>query len=288
MDLNWFLHFIEVSDISSLLLLLVCLALVGSRVIQSRPDLVGWARRIAMTTLLAYTAFRCVTLSPTTPDDLLWILLRGLLSAALAMTVSWTLLPVGMTIWAETFGRLSHAVSVSASNAESRRREREHAAQRQKADLVVSPLIAPLTEEQLREQRDAEARNRIDREAAETASRRREESRLRSELLYERHSRQLTASFPRERFQQFVEKYMGPETAPELVEQREQLLKEMIVDSLGTNTTPKFSTMTELAAFFESRRREIDNLPHDDQIKDTYQTQLNRQEDEALKRFLKP
>ena len=81
---------------------------------------------------------------------------------------------------------------------------------------------------------------------------------------------------------------MGPDTAPELVEQRELLLKEMIVDSLGTNTAPKFPTMTELAAFFEVRRQEIEKLPHDENVKDNYRTQINRQEDEALRRFLKP
>lgn len=288
MDLHWIINFIEIGDISSLLFLLVCLALLGSRVIQSRPDLLVWSRRIALTTLLAYTAFRCVTLSPTTADDLLWILLRGLLAAALAMTVSWTLLPAGMTIWTETMGRLAHAVSASASHAQRRRTEREHAAQRSQADRVAAALSQPLTEEQLRERRDTEARLRIDRQAAETAMRQREESRLRTELLYERHARQLSASFPRERFEQFVERYMGPDTAPELVEQRELLLKEMIVDSLGTNTAPKFPTMTELAAFFEVRRQEIEKLPHDENVKDNYRTQINRQEDEALRRFLKP
>ena len=120
------------------------------------------------------------------------------------------------------------------------------------------------------------------------AQQRREEARLRSDLLYERHARQLAASFPRERFVQFVERYMGEGTAPDLVEQRELLLKEMILDSLGTATAPKFPTMTELATFFEARRQEINQLPHDEYIKDTYRTQLNKQEDEALRRFLKP
>ena len=85
------------------------------------------------------------------------------------------------------------------------------------------------------------------------AQQRREEARLRSELLYDRHARQLAASFPHERFEQFVERYMGEGTSPELVEQREELLKEMIIDTLGTATAPKFASMTDLAASFAAR-----------------------------------
>lgn len=133
----------------------------------------------------------------------------------------------------------------------------------------------------LEEMRLAEVQKLVD-------ERRREEARLRSELLYDRHARQLAASFPRERFEQFVERYMSEATAPELVDQREQWLKEMMMDSLGTVTIPKFASLSDLATFFSDRRRDIDKLPHAEDLKDIYHKQLNKQEDEALRRLLKP
>lgn len=127
-----------------------------------------------------------------------------------------------------------------------------------------------------------------EKERIESERRRREEAQLRSDLLYERHARQLAASFPRDRFDQFIDRYMGGATDPQLVEQREQLLKEMIVDSLGTTLPPRFISMNELAAFFAARREEINGLPHSDEVKDAYIVQLNKLEDDALRRFLKP
>ena len=121
------------------------------------------------------------------------------------------------------------------------------------------------------------------------ATRRRcHEARLRSDLLYERNARLLAGSFSRERFEQFMNRYLGNDTSPDLVEKREQLLREMIMDSLGTTPAPKFASMTDLAAFFAARRHEISALPHADDVKDAYIVQLNKQEDEALRRFLKP
>jgi hypothetical protein len=117
---------------------------------------------------------------------------------------------------------------------------------------------------------------------------RREDARLRCELFYERYARQLAGAFDRERFEAFVERYMGENVAPDLIEHREQLLKDMIIDSLGKSPTPKFASMTELAAFFAARRQEIEELPHDEDAKDAYRIQLNKQEDEALRKLLKP
>jgi hypothetical protein len=77
--------------------------------------------------------------------------------------------------------------------------------------------------------------------------------------------------------------------AAEFVEQRDELLKETIRETLGTSDsqTPKFRSVTEIAAYFEGRRQELQELPHGEEVIDHYRVQINKQEDEALRRFLK-
>ena len=288
MNLSWVLNIIENGDLCSSVMLLLCLSYIGQRAIESQPDLVPWGARIGLMVLLAYVVFQSPIFAPTSPEELLLILLRGMLAAAYATTLTWILLPVAVVSWRLT-GRLIVDIIHAASAAARRRQQTRHTAKlhsQERQRFVVLP--EPLSPEQVQQQREAEALTRVTREAEETAKRRREEARLRSELFYERHARQLAALFPRERFDLFVDRYMGGATDAQLVEQREQLLREMILDSLGTTTPPKFASMTELSSFFAARREEINALPHSDDVKDAYTVQLNKQEDEALKRFLKP
>ena len=290
MDLNWFLNIIEDGDLCSSLFLLLVLFWIGSHVVNSRPELARWGWRVALGVFLTYVAFRVITLAPTTPEELLWIMLRGLMAAAFVSALTWILLPVCIAIWIWTVtGRRFLAAARVASELERKQQqEKQGAEQRRQEQLTRTLELERLAPERQLQQKEAEARARVERDAAETASRRREEAQLRSELLYERHARQLAVSFPRERFEQFMERYMGEATPPDLVEQRELLLKETILDSLGTATIPKFASMTDLAAFFAARRQEIEELPHDEDAKDAYRIQLNKQEDEALRKLLKP
>ena len=169
------------------------------------------------------------------------------------------------------------------------RRVRREVNQIARSKQAHRSVTDPVADERARQQAAERLReNAVVQAQREAARLQREEAILRSELFYERHSRQLAGSFDRGRFEQFVERYMSDGTAPELVEQREQLLKEMIVDSLGKSPALKFASMTELAAFFAARRQEIEELPHDEDAKDAYRIQLNKQEDEALRKLLKP
>ncbi len=288
MNSSWFLNIIENGDLCSSIMLLFCLSCIGSRAVESQPELMPWGARAGFTALLAYVAFQWPTFCPTSPEELLWILLRGLLAAAYATTLTWILLPVVVVVWRFTGRRIVESVR-AASLARKKRKEQRHAAtlRSQERQAIVRPS-SPLSPELEQQQREAESMARVAREAEETASRRREEARLRSDLLYERNARLLAGSFSRERFEQFMNRYLGNDTSPDLVEKREQLLREMIMDSLGTTPAPKFASMTDLAAFFAARRQEISDLPHADDVKDAYIVQLNKQEDEALRRFLKP
>lgn len=244
-NLDLFLNIFENGDLCSTLFLLLILNWIGGHVASSRPDLARWGWRGAIGALLVYVVFRVFTDTPTTPDELLWILLRALEVAAFVNAITWILLPVCVAVWSATGRSLVESVRTGSLAAQKRQQEQQIAEQHRQEQLARTREFERSAPERERQQREAEARARVERDAAETASRRREEARLRSELSYERHCRQLAASFPRERFEQFMERYLNDETPPDLVEQREQLLKEMIVDSLGTKTAPKFGTMTE-------------------------------------------
>lgn len=179
------------------------------------------------------------------------------------------------------------ATSVGILASRAKRRQRELKTEKELVAFKRRPLIATPTTEQLRLKQEEEVRIRTAREAAKAAARRREDARLRCELFYQQYARQLGTTFPRKRFDQFVERYLSDSSSPEEVEQREQMLKQMMLDSLGTSTPVKFTSMAELGAY-QARREEIDRLPHDEEVKDTYRIQLNKQEDEALRRMLKP
>jgi hypothetical protein len=166
-----------------------------------------------------------------------------------------------------------------------KQQEQERIERNRQLAIVEWERTAP---ERERRRLEAEARSLIEQNEAERAKRRREEARLRSELVYQQYARQLGATFPRKRFDQFIERYLSDNSSPEEVEQRERMLKQMMLDSLGTSTPTKFATMSELAAYYKARREEIDRLPNDEDVKDTYRIQLNKQEDEALRRMLKP
>ena len=239
--------------------------------------------------LFAAVAFLLSNLRPQLMGDageVLAILIRGLLMyASVTGALQIALVAISQTL-AAIFGplwrwpaRMSQEFVASIVRA-----------RRQIAARPPTPRVDPEQEEIARQQQAERLREEsLRQEQLRSDQQRRDQARLRSELLYEKHARQLASAFPRDRFDQFLQRYLNDQTAPELVEQREGLLKEMIIDSLGTSSSafPKFASIAELAAFFVARREEIEKLPHSAEVRESYLMQLNRQEDEALRRLLK-
>ncbi len=234
-------------------------------------------------------------MNPRTSGDLLWILLRSMVACAIG-TGLWAMLlvllervcfePIRAIRFARWAARLKVATDQMKLADAAYERQRQERAERNRELVALEWARTAPERERLR--LAVENRQLIDADASKRASQRREESRLRSDLVYQQYARQLGPAFPRKRFDQFIERYLSDDVSPEEVERREQQLKQMMLDSLGTSTPTKFSSVTELAAYFRDRREEIDNLPHDEEVKDTYRIQLNKQEDEALRRLLKP
>ena len=268
-----FLDWFSLSELFPLVMLIFLLIFIGGQMAQHDSGTYRRARRFSAAVFLLYAGMGIYSWSPSGATDFVVLLLRAALAAGVGFGLALLLLAPAIFV-------IEHVQAILPKPAPPR------AVAHRRLPLPPIPPRDPVVDDQKLLQHMEE--QRLANVEQHAAQQRREEARLRSDLLYERHARQLAASFPRERFVQFVERYMGEGTAPDLVEQRELLLKEMILDSLGTATAPKFPTMTELATFFEARRQEINQLPHEEHVKDTYRTQLNKQEDEALRRFLKP
>lgn len=283
--MNWPLRIVEDANVFFLLCLLLVLSWIGASAINGRPHLASIARQFSFCVLLGYLGYRGYTHRPKGPEMLLVIVLRGLIAAGYALVVCWIILPVLATI--RDF--LAHSVSgASRFNRPNPSYHREPERRPEVRPVVATP---PMSESQrAAEAARIEAENRRTEELNQqrlVASKRREEARLRMELLYERHARELSAIFPRERFDAFIKKYLNDEVGVDSVEEREKLLRETINDALGTTSDIKFGSIQELAAYFQQRREEIQAMPFSDDVRDAYLVQLNKQEDAALRKFLR-
>lgn len=269
----------------STFVLLAVLYFLGARLVQSEAKLERFGKRIALTAFFLFVAILTAELKPSTADEWVMILLRSLLLAGIVLGAAWTISPVLAFAYTYTFGAVFQTMGDWSRTAR-RRAEQRKAEREQRKTNAAWEKGRPRRE---REARDAVLRAESEARLKGTAQKRCEDARLRSELLYERHSQQLTAHFPRERFEQFLQRYMHDNLAPDEVEQREQWLKEAIRESIGAENsqTPKFRSVVDIAAYFESRRQELEQLPHGEDVVDHYRVQINKQEDDVLRKFLK-
>lgn len=287
MSLPDFLHHeINAALIALMLFLLFC----GSKFVEQDMEAKLAGRRVALGTLFVTIAALWCEWWPADAEEILAVLIRAAILSGLVLGASWSVLPVLRGLGFTFVQRPWRSIWRRVDDWKNRRLQAEQRAaddRRWRHEQAERERTAP---ERERARIESEARARRQAEAQAAAAKRREDARMRCELTYHQYARQLGTSFSRKRFDQFLERYMNDQLPPDFVEQREQLLKEMLIESLGTahKSVPKFTTMTELAAYFDARRHEVEQLPHDEDVKDSYRTQLNKQEDEALRRFLKP
>jgi len=66
------------------------------------------------------------------------------------------------------------------------------------------------------------------------------------------------------------------------------MIKQMLTDQVSAVKTPdraRFESLQELAEHFATLRREAQQLPYDEDTRDSVLTALNKQEDAAIERF---
>lgn len=283
MNLHWFLNMIEDGDLCSSLFLLLVLYWIGGHVVNSRPELARWGWRGAVGVLVTYVAFRVFTDAPTTSDEMLWILLRGLLAAAFMTALTWILLPVCIAMWSATGGRFLAAARDSSRAAQKRVHEQQVAEQRRQEQLARTREFERSAPERERQQREAEARARVERDAAETASQRRENARSRVELFFSVNAPEVRNRFTREMLDDYLKRYMGDEKQPEVVEERAEALIGIIRQHLDKVVSPiRRMSFDEILAVFENRKLKIQESSLDPRDKEKLLIQLEDEREAAV------
>ena len=117
-----------------------------------------------------------------------------------------------------------------------------------------------------------------------------DEIRLACELFYSRHAKQLQATLPLDRFRTMLASYLSGQPDPEVVRKRTEMIQQAITDQVAavqaTGET-KFNNLRQLADHFAKLRAEVQELPYDADIRDSFVMALNKQEDSAIEEFLK-
>ena len=266
------LTMIDQSDAASLLVLIGLLAFVGSKMAEHDATLRQWGRRIAAGAFVAYGVLGVAFLPAADVQDWLHVAFRGLLAAGLALGLAWVLLPVG-AFTVRSFGSFPRSLfgrKTVAKTSHDTEEHRQQEAMREQAE-----------DRRAHEQHEA-ARRAVD-------SRRRDDARMRCLMFYDRHGDVLAERFPRERLQEYFAQYM-PDTSPaEIVEERAQTLITLLEQSIehaNSRQTKRFKSLEELADFFQGQREELSRLSYSNEIKDSLITNINSQENEAVRRFL--
>lgn len=117
---------------------------------------------------------------------------------------------------------------------------------------------------------------------------RRDNSRFACQLLYDQHAHRLQNLLPRERLSDYFEQHLSDTFPAEIVEIRAEQLKEMILLFLeqGDGNHQKFSSLNEIAEYFQKQKEEIESLQYDEQTQQTMLSSLNEQEDRTIREFL--
>jgi hypothetical protein len=90
--MDTFLKLINEPDIIWLLILIGLLAWIGAKMIASQPDLERWGARLAAGAFVSYALYGFHRFQPTTTEDLVGIVVRGLFAAGLVLGLSWIVL----------------------------------------------------------------------------------------------------------------------------------------------------------------------------------------------------
>ena len=128
------LELINNPDPCSTVLLIVLLTGIGSKMIESCPDLRAWGYRVAAVALVVYGVYGVMTFHPTTADQLVGIVLRGLIAFGVVLGLFWIVFAIQGFIYQHTFKRLRDTMHESAERRAREREEEKRRLERLEAD----------------------------------------------------------------------------------------------------------------------------------------------------------
>ena len=280
------IELIDDGDFCSLSFLILLAFLAGGAMVNGKEKLQLWGKHAAAAAFVCYAAYGWYTFQPTTAEDWIGITIRGAFAAGLVLGLSWIVLAVVTFVYRSTAENPIRTARNWMSRAKRRRAQQEAAERRQ--------WEAEIREQQQREQaeREAAAREREVQEkaakASETAQHKIKYARTECELLYNGYAAELESLLPRKEFERFLRKHLSASQSPEHIDRYATLLKQTIQRYLkiAKRRPSSFKNIPEIAGHFQDARREIDELPYDEETKQTLVAYLSMAEQQAIERFL--
>lgn len=272
------------SDAWSLLFPALILLYIGQHCVKSAPSAEIWGKRIASAMFLLVVGIELLSGEFSDPFAFASATISALVMSGLVLGLCWTFLPFPLFLLQQTVGGGMGKFQRWNCDRQRRRTEKEQAREAREQERRRAEAWKQNAPERKRQQQAEERRkkNQADQQ------RRREEVRLRCQLLYDQHATELRDKLALERLEAYFQQYLSDEHTAEMVEQRGELLREMIEQSLGTELSrqSEFSSLEQIAVYFKERRTEIERLEYDVITLQTIQASLSAQEEASIRAFL--
>jgi hypothetical protein len=276
------LHTLDYQNFGAIALVLGLLYVMGCLAAQGNERALRWSLRAGGAALLAHAGLMWIDDPPTDAHDVVRILFRGLVTAALMTASGWTLFAFGLFIYerlaAEPWERMRQWIE--------RRRQAGLAAEQsllaERARLVAEEQRQCAAPERDRERQRTEERAL----QAQADQRRREAARLDCELHYAFHASEIARRFSATDFERFVRQYLSDAFPAAEVERRAGQLRETIARHVEQlQPRPKVRNLLELSAWHAARQTEAQGVA-DERLRRVLLAQLNERYSEMATALL--
>lgn len=267
------LDVINSGDVFSLIVLIVVLCWLGSWMIDRRPQLRQWGKRLAAGAFISYCVIIGSELEAHTPQTWLGIVWRGLLTAGLTLGASWVVLAVYGFLQA-----MSDSASAKAQVRATQRQWEKQRKQREKAERKRKQEWDRQAPERERQRKLADEQ-RCQAQALQTETQQqRDDTRLACELFYNLHAPTIGERFSKQDLHEFLDRYMGDHQSLDVLRRRATQLTETIRQHVDAVDPPEdLDSLEKLTAWFAKQKSGIESLGLDDDFKDMFINDLNEQ-----------
>lgn len=280
--MDFIVNSIQDGDVCGLFFFSIVVMFVGDRMINGFPALRLLGLRAAAFAFVGFTASHIVNTNGSTGSDLAMAGIVGLLGAIVALGPAWIILACLGYV-----GRhYQNATSSARSATHNRRfrRERENAEQAKRREQLEWERQAPQRE---RARLEMIARQREESMKQMDAHKVRTNARADCELLYQLYAPEIDQRFPRASLDEWMNKYMGDDQSPAEIETRAEQLRKLILHHLEqVKPAPKFSSLNQLANWFQDQKSQIDTLPIEDRLRRVLIANLNVRNAELMQSII--
>ncbi|MEZ6128966.1 MAG: hypothetical protein R3C59_09805 [Planctomycetaceae bacterium] len=277
---------VDGGDVCSVLLGGLILAFVAEKAVHGRPDARGWGLRLGVLAFMAWYVRDVSRHGFRDAEQLVTTGIRALLVLLYFTSVSWLLLAAGNCVSGQVLGSMSGQFRAVVRRACHRAGQLLTRVRRRFTMSRVEPRpVSPSPAD--REQTAREAAERQHAIAARRCAR--ENVQYETELLYDRHRKELAESLPPERFQEYFSKYLTDDLDPEAYSVRAEQLKDMIRERAGARkrtAQPEFETLEDVIEHFRAKKQRLRLLDLDDDTLETLETTLDDLQDREVRKLL--